>query len=312
MCSMRCLVIGGNGFIGSHLVDCLVRRGHEVSVFDRFSDGLPKYEAQGVGRHQGDFLNLGDLEKAIRGTEAVFHFLSTTTPVSTQTDPVVDIRTNVSSTVDLLRLCVDLGVEQLYFASSGGAIYGNREVQPISEDAPTEPISPYAIGKQTIEGYLRYFRQGYGLRSTALRISNPYGPRQSPRHRQGVIPIFLQHVVHGEPITIYGDGSMVRDYLYVTDAAEMIVSIAGSEARHSVYNIGSGEGSSLKTVLGVIRDVTGVSPTIEFRDKPATFVDRVVLSTDRYRSEFGELNQVTTLPEGVSRTWAEVEHRAAF
>lgn len=283
-----------------------------MSVFDRFSDGLPKYEAQGVVRYQGDFLNAGDVERALRGTEAVYHFLSTTTPVSTQTDPVVDIRTNVSSTVDLLKLCVDLGVEQLYFASSGGAIYGNREVQPISEEAPTEPISPYAIGKQTIEGYLRYFREGYGLRSTSLRISNPYGPRQSPRHRQGVIPIFLQRVARGEPITIYGDGSMVRDYLYVTDAAEMIASIAGRDARHSVYNIGSGEGHSLKTLLKVIGDVTGVSPAIEFKEKPATFVDHVVLSTDRYRDEFGELDQVTSLPEGVSRTWAEVGHDAAL
>lgn len=300
----RCLVVGANGFLGSHLVDELVRLGHEVTAFDRFSTRRISYTAQGVARRIGDFLNSADLADAVKGQELVFHFVSTTTPASAENDPTVDIRTNLASTVELLQSCVDAGVTKVFFASTGGAIYGDQPGVELTETALALPISPYAIGKLTIEGYLRYFERKHGLASVSFRISNPYGPRQHPNKKQGVIPIFLNRLAEGLPLVVLGDGSMVRDYLYVGDAVRMIGQTVGADNAYPVYNIGRGVGASLADVLAVIERVTGLIPEVEMRPVPSTYLHRVVLKTERYQREFGYPDFVS-LDEGVAATWAQ-------
>jgi UDP-glucose 4-epimerase len=301
-CVARCLVIGANGFLGSHLVDELAQRGHEVTAFDRFSSGHPFYMARDVVALTGDLLNHADLARALAGQEFVFHFVSTTTPMSAEDDPTLDVRTNVASSIDLFGLCVDAGVSKVYFASTGGAIYGDQSGAPLTELSLPQPVSPYAIGKLTIERYLQYFERKYRLQSVALRISNPYGPRQGPAKVQGVIPIFLRKVHQGMPLTIFGDGSMVRDYVYVTDAASMVADTVRPDTAHSLYNIGSGVGASVNDIVGAIRDITGLAPKIEHAPVPRTFVDHAVLDVDRFNAEFGARDAVT-LREGIERTW---------
>ena len=154
----RALVIGGNGFLGSYIVDELAARGHSVTVFDRFSGDAARFESAGITRVVGDFLNQADVARAVKGQEWVFHFLSTTTPASADDDPTVDVRTNIASSIDLLTQCVRAGVSRVFYASTGGAIYGQRS-GPATEDSLPAPISPYAIGKLAIEGYLRYFQR---------------------------------------------------------------------------------------------------------------------------------------------------------
>ena len=200
----NCLVVGANGFLGSHLVDVLSARGHHVTAFDRFS-GEQRYTATGVRRLVGDFMNRADLRGALEGQQHVFHFLSTTSPATSEGDPTLDVRTNVAGSIALFELAVDAGVERIAFASTGGAIYGDQTSALITEQALAMPISPYAIGKLTIEGYLRYFERKHGLQSVSFRISNPYGPRQHPHTKQGVIPIFLQRIAEGLPVTVLGD-----------------------------------------------------------------------------------------------------------
>ncbi len=146
------LVVGGNGFLGSHVVDELVARGHSVSVFDRFSAGVVRYAAKGVSRIVGDVLNRADLAAAVPGHEFLFHFVSTTTPASAEDDPTLDIRTNVPASIELFRLAADAGVRRVFFASTGGAIYGDQGVDLMDEDLVPRPISPYAIGKLAIGG----------------------------------------------------------------------------------------------------------------------------------------------------------------
>lgn len=298
------LVIGANGFLGSHLVDGLSADGHKVTAFDRFNFSQPMFERHDVRIIRGDFLSRSDLDRAVIGQRIVMHFLSTTTPATAESDPTVDIRTNVAQTVELLEACVEAGVEHVFFASTGGAIYGLQSKSEYSEDDPAHPVSPYGIGKLAIENYLGYFRTKHGLGSTALRISNPYGPRQRNR-KQGLIPIALRHIALDQPVVRFGNGSMVRDYIYVDDAISMIRSMVGTPPRSSVYNIGSGHGRSVNDVIASLRRVTGREITIIDRPVPPTFVDRVVLDPSRYREEYGEL-ELTDLDEGVRVTWEEI------
>lgn len=306
----KCLVIGGNGFLGSYIVDELVARGHDVTAFDRFSSSTgaatvhPTYTSAGVRHIVGDFLAVGDLKKALAGQDYIFHFLSTTTPVTAENDPSLDVRTNVSQTVTLLELAVEAGVSCVYFASTGGAMYGDVEVDRIDETVAPEPVSPYAIGKLAIEGYLRYFSRRFGLASVSFRISNPYGPRQHPGKKQGVIPIFLDRIANGAPVTVFGDGSMVRDYIFATDAARLIVDTVGHDTTHPIYNIGSGVGTSVSEVIDIASDITGAEIEVHARPQPPTFVDRVVLDMSRYETEFGAVN-LTPLREGIELTWLD-------
>lgn len=304
------VVIGANGFIGSHLVDGLARAGHRVRAFDRYSSRNPTFSSEGVEVMVGEFLSRADLESAVAGQDFVFHFLSTTTPATAEADPTLDIRANLAPTIELLEACVAAGVQHVYFASTGGAIYGQQGKEEYAESDPALPVSPYAIGKLAIEQYLRYFRATHDLRATALRISNPYGPRQHPNRKQGLIPIALRQIIAGDPIVRYGSGSMVRDYLYVEDLIDMIIPMVGRTSLHEVYNLGSGSGHSVNEVLDALRRVTGVDFEIAVRDVPPTFVDRVVLDTARYRSEFQVLPS-TSLDEGIRRTYEEMRAETA-
>ena len=299
------VVIGANGFIGSHLVDRLVRDGHDVTAFGRFNGPEPMFTARGVRIVRGDFLNRSDLERVVDGADLVFHFLSTTSPATAESDPSLDIRTNLIQTVTLLEASVAARVGHFYFASTGGAIYGHQGKSEYLESDPTLPVSPYAIGKQSIENYLRYFSVMHGLKSTSLRISNPYGTRQPPHRLQGLIPIALRNIVEKKAVVQFGDGSMVRDYLYVEDLTRMISGMVGSTPQHDTYNLGSGRGHSVAEILDAIRRVTGEDFTVEQRDVPATFVDRVVLDTSRYTAEFGGF-ELTSLDTGIEQTFNEI------
>ncbi|WP_308468117.1 NAD-dependent epimerase/dehydratase family protein [Rathayibacter soli] len=302
----KALVIGANGFIGSHLVDELARAGHEVTAFDRFSSRTPTFQASDVRLCVGEFLSRADLDTVVQGQDLVFHFLSTTSPATAEADPTLDIRTNLAQTVELLESCANAGIAHFYFASTGGAIYGQQGRSEYAETDQTMPISPYAIGKLAIERYLRYFDATHGLASTTFRISNPYGTRQHPRKKQGLIPIALRQVLLGKPVIQYGDGSMVRDYVYVADLVRMIVATVDRETAFDVYNLGSGIGYSVSEVFESLRRVSGIDFSIEHQPTPPTFVDRVVLDTRRFRSEFGG-ETLTSLDDGVRLTLAEIE-----
>lgn len=299
------VVIGGNGFLGSHLIEQLVDAGHDVTVFDRFTHEPIVALPESVRIVKGNLSDRAAVREALDGQDIVAHFASTTAPIDAGSDPSLDLRTNLADTVDLLQAAVAAGVQRVVFASSGGAIYGDQESSPVTEDSVPRPISPYAIGKLAIEGYLRYFRATRGLDSVSLRISNPYGPRQHPHKRQGVIPIFLHRIRQGLPLEVFGDGSMVRDYLYVTDAARMVAAVMNSSASHEVYNVGSGEGATVAQLVQLCREVTGLDVAVLEAQTPPAFVDRIVLDVSRFTQEFGVTASVP-LREGIERTWRTV------
>lgn len=298
---VKALVVGGNGFIGSALVDALAKAGFDVAAFDRFSSRGPAFSAPNVKVIAGDFLNRADIATAVQGQDYVFHFLSTTTPASAQADPTLDIRTNIEPSVHLLEACVHAGVQRFFYASTGGAIYGDQNQERFNEDDLTLPVSPYAIGKLAVENYLSYFSKVSQLSSFALRISNPYGSGQPVHKKQGLIPIAIRQGITGKTVQQFGDGSMVRDYIFVDDLVDMITTIALSDPQYPVYNLGSGRGSTVTEVFDSISAALKVPLNIEVRDAPSTYVDRVVLDISRYESEYG-VPKFTSLAEGILKT----------
>jgi UDP-glucose 4-epimerase len=297
----RVAVIGANGFIGSHLVDELVAEGHEVTAFDRFRDNSSNFASTNVRHVRGDFMNRADLEEAVQAQDMVFHFLSTTSPATAERDPLLDIRTNLTQTIELINACAQAEVSRFYFASSGGAIYGPQGKISYSETDAPKPVSPYAIAKLSIEHYLDYFRVTHGLQSTIFRISNPYGTRQKKDRLQGLIPIALRQATAGLPITRFGDGSMIRDYVYVEDLVKMIARVVAGQPKHHVYNLGSGLGYSVNEVLAAVEQSVGNPIHIVEAAVPSTFIDQVVLDVTRFQNEFGWMPS-TSLLEGVGHT----------
>jgi UDP-glucose 4-epimerase len=297
----KCLVLGANGFIGSHIVDALVDKGHSVRTFDRSGRDRIFNQSNAIERTYGDFLKESDLKKAVKDIDYVFHFISTTTPLTAENNPLIDIETNILMSVKLFQFCVEAGVKRIIFASTGGAIYGDDGDDPSTENDIAQPVSPYAIGKLTIEHYLHYFKVKQGLDSVALRISNPYGERQPLNRNQGVIPIFLENILTGQPLTVLGDGTMVRDYIYVKDVAAMITGIFDKPTRYDVYNVGSGSGITVNELVQAVEAATGKTAKIVHKPAPPTFIHKVVLDTNRFTTEFN-LKANTPLKEGLSAT----------
>lgn len=300
------LVLGANGFIGSHLVDALVEGGYFVRAFDRFSANTERIfrSSDMVEIVSGDFLNQADLKKALAGIEIVFHLISTTNPATAEDDPLIDIDTNLHGSVALLQLCASVGnIRRVIYLSSGGTVYGNSQAKAgFSEESPTKPVSPYGIVKLAIEHYLEYFKVKHGLDYTVFRLSNPYGERQPIWRRQGVIPIFLDKIIKAQPISIYGDGSMVRDYIYVKDAVEMMVATLKVTPQYAVYNIGSGSGASVNEIVSAIESTVGRKALKEYLLTPSTFVHTSVLNTSRYETEFHMMPQ-TDISKGIELTY---------
>ncbi len=298
---MKVLVVGGGGFIGTHLARRLLGRGHGIRVYDRSPnrfDGTPK----GAEYVEGELGNHGLIRSAVEGMEVVYHFVSTTLPKTSNDDPIYDVRSNLVDTIQLLEACVEAGVRKVIFSSSGGTVYGTPETVPITEDHPTDPISSYGIVKLAIEKYLGLFHHLHGLDYAALRISNPYGSLQDPAGQQGAISVFLERVRERKPITVWGDGGVVRDYLYVSDLMDAMELAAETETEHRVFNVGSGHGVSVNEILELISEATGERPEVEYLPARALDVPASVLDVDRAKRDLGWRPQ-TDLQEGIYRTW---------
>jgi UDP-glucose 4-epimerase len=257
---MLCLVLGGRGFIGSHLVDALLARGYRVRCFDR-PHVMPLGESHltnpNFELYEGDFVSEADIAEALVGCEVCFHLVSTTLPKSSNADPIFDVESNILGTIRLLSHGVRLGLRKIIFVSSGGTVYGVPAQVPIPETHPTEPVCSYGITKLGIEKYLGLFNYLHGLEYTILRIANPYGERQRTHASQGAVAVFLGKVLRGEPVEIWGDGSVVRDYIHIADVVDALMISLEQSAEEHVFNIGAGHGHNLNEVIIAIERATG-------------------------------------------------------
>ena len=298
---MRVLVIGGNGFIGSHLTDALLARGHRVRSFDRFSERY-RQPLSGVEYVLGDFGDQAAVMNALEGVDIVFHLASATVPGTSNHDPASDVRSNIIGTLGILDACVKRGVGRVVYASSGGAVYGIPEVTPTPENRAALPISSYGITKLCVEKYLHLYRHLHGLDYVVVRPSNPYGPRQNPEGIQGAVGVFLGRVAKGLPITIWGDGSVVRDYLHVRDLAAGMCAAAFADVPGRIFNLGSGEGVSLRGLISIIEDV--VQETVAVENLPARAFDVPEIRLDiRCAEDALDWHPTIGLREGIAETW---------
>jgi UDP-glucose 4-epimerase len=308
----KCLVLGGNGFIGSAIVKRLVADGVPTRIMDR---SYPNSKSLGdvidkVEYIEKDFFNDKALGSVFDGVKNIFHCITSTYPSEANQNPVYDVETNIIGTIKLLEhLKPHYPNIRLFFLSSGGAIYGNTEQLPIGESHTTEPISSYGISKLTIEKHLHMHKVLFGLDYLIFRISNPYGETQDPKTGLGTIVTFLHRVLNNETIEIWGDGGNVRDYIYINDVGDALVKAADIlQLPHSIYNIGSGDGKSVNDILGIIKDITGKKPKVKYVDKRSFDIRANYLDVSRAKQDFG-WEPTTNLMDGVDKIWKHMLNR---
>ena len=283
----KCLVLGGRGFIGTHLINSLLSNGYQVRCFDR-PNVLPMGNSHLFNHNfelvEGELTSEADMYKVLEGCDVCFHFISTTLPKSSNADPVFDIESNILGTVRFLNNAVKLGLKKIIFISSGGTVYGVPKQTPILESHPTDPVCSYGITKLTIEKYLSLFKQLHGLDYTVLRLANPYGEHQRINTSQGAVAVFLAKVLSSEPVEIWGDGSVVRDYIYISDVVDALMKSLDYEGDEHVFNIGSGRGYSINEVLDAIEKVTGKQSQRRYLASRVFDVPVSVLSIERAKT----------------------------
>jgi UDP-glucose 4-epimerase len=258
---MKCVVFGGGGFIGSTIADRLLKDGHELRIFERprvppYRDFLPGEKVEWV---TGDLLSAHDVSDAVAGADAVLHLVSTTLPKNSNDDPIYDVETNVVASLQLLNAMVAHQVRKIVFISSGGTVYGNPVYLPIDENHPTDPLVSYGITKLIIEKYLHVYESMHGIKAITLRVANPYGERQRIETAQGAVGVFLNNAIKDIPLAIWGDGSVTRDYIHVSDVAEAFIQALQYGGSKRVFNISSGIGTSLNELIEMLEDVLGKS-----------------------------------------------------
>jgi UDP-glucose 4-epimerase len=298
---MRILVLGGSGFLGSHIVDKFLAEKHDVVVYDLYPERFRRSPA-GIKFHTGDFGNVGALDELIStGFDAVIHCVSTTTPKSSNESPEFDIQSNVIGTLYLLDICVKHNVGKLVFLSSGGTIYGDIGDRDMVDEAhPVRPMCSYGVSKLTIEHYLDVYRHLRGLNYVALRLSNPYGERQSPLRALGALTVFLHKSLRRESVEVWGDGRVTRDFIYVGDVANAVY-LATIKPVSGIFNVGTGTGLSLREILAEISNVVGREASVNWLASRSFDVPRIVLDATKLRAAT-DWKCITPIREGVAIT----------
>jgi UDP-glucose 4-epimerase len=291
------VLLGGAGFIGRHLARRLTAEGVSAVILDRQRPAaLPDVEIE-----LGDFADPTALERVLRPGRVVVHLAWSTLPATSNEDPAADLRENVSGSLTLLDACCRAGVGRLLFFSSGGTVYGNARRVPLQEDDPTDPICAYGVSKLMVEKYLALFRRLSGLDFIILRPSTAYGPDQDYRRGQGAVTAFADLAARGEPIPIWGDGNVVRDFLHVGDLVDATVRLIGYDpgpAGPRVFNVGTGQATSLRELVTIIGRALGRQPVVQYAPPRGLDVAANVLDSTRLREATGWRPSVT-LPEGI-------------
>ena len=305
---MRVLVTGGAGFIGSHLVDALIEEGHDVAIVDDLSAGRSELINPDARFYEVSITDFDGLSKvfAAERPQAVSHYAAQISVRASMTNPSFDAEVNVVGSVNVLQLAVTHGCERVLFASTG-AVYSDPVRLPMDESHPAVPASAYGVSKLAAEDYLRFYGRVYGLQYVAFRYGNIYGPRQDPGGEAGVVPIFAGQMLSGTQVTIYGNGSKTRDYIYITDVVEANLAAMRLPAAAEVLNLARGVEVSDYEVFDLVRQAAGVDVEPVYADKRPGEVDRVCIDSSRASEVLGWIPTVEP-PEGIRRT---VEHLKA-
>ena len=298
---MKILVTGGAGFIASHIVDRFIEEGHEVVVVDNLSTGQRRNINAAANFYQADIQGRW-LERVFRRERpaVVCHHAAQIDVRRSVQDPFFDAQVNVMGTLKVFQNAVKYGVRKVIFASSGGAVYGESQSLPVSEDHPTRPTSPYGINKAIGDEYLRYFRDSCGLEYVSLRYANVYGPRQDGNGEAGVVGIFSQKMLNGDQPVINGNGRQTRDFIYVDDIVEANVA-ALTKTAHGIYNVGTGQETTINELFGILAKL--INPAVREVHGPAKKGEqqRIALDAGRLQREL-EWETKVPLQDGLAKT----------
>ena len=302
---MKILLLGAAGFIGTNLTIELAKKTEdEITLVDRskaFFKPIVSMDLKNVHILEADLTVDMDFDSILKDQEVVYHLVSTTVPTTSNQHISQELVSNVIFSANLFEACIRCSVKKVVFISSGGTVYGKEVDCPLKEKTATNPISSYGVQKITIEKLLYIYRYMYGLDYRIIRLANPYGPYQRPNGVLGAVTTFTYKALKGDEITVYGDGSVVRDFIYIDDAIRAIMKIVQGENRHRTFNLGCGYGTSIKQVLKTIEEALGIKLNVSYLEGRKVDVPVNYLDISRYEKYYGALNPIS-LEDGIRKT----------
>lgn len=301
---MRIAILGAAGFIGANLTLALIKnRDNEITLVDTSKDyfGWTKYcSGQNYRIIESTFEESTPFNALLENQDVVYHLASTSIPTTSNKKVPQELAANVVTSARLFDACVEKNIKRVIFISSGGTVYGNEAECPLSEESPTYPISSYGVQKITIEKLLYLYHHMHGLDYRIIRLANPYGPFQRPNGLLGAVTTFIFKALKNETISVYGDGSVIRDYIYIEDAIRGIINIANGE-KNKIYNLGCGYGTSINQLIEIVKQTVNSSVKITYSQNRSVDVPINYLNISRYENDFGKLNAIS-LEIGVRKT----------
>jgi UDP-glucose 4-epimerase len=302
---MNILILGAAGFIGTNITLKLAAdKNNRITLVDKsreFFGDIAHFGLENVIIKEYKFEMNTDFESLLLNQDVIYHLVSTTVPTTSNLHVSQELIANVVVTSMLLDACVKCNIKKVIFISSGGTVYGKEENCPLKEDTATNPISSYGIQKITIEKLLYLYQYMYGLDYRVIRLANPYGPYQRPNGILGAITTFTYKALKGEEVVVYGNGSVIRDFIYIDDAIRAIIMITNGENKHRTFNLGCGYGISIKEVLETIGDVLALELKVKYASGRRVDVPINYLDISRYEKAYGDLNPIS-LCEGIKKT----------
>lgn len=300
---MRCCVIGGGGFIGKHLVAALLKAGRQVVVIDR-GGSLPGFESQ-IEFHSGDYGQKDFLRSVLSTVDEVIDLAYASVPKTSFDNPAADLISNIPPALGLFEVAAELGLKKVIVISSGGTVYGHSDGQPIQEDHPTNPISPYGITKLAIEKYAGMFFALKQLPVIIVRPGNAYGEGQRPFTGQGLIATLVASIQTGKEVTLFGETEIVRDYIHVVDIANGIVAALTKGKPGQIYNLGTGVGTTNKEILDTLKvfaDQDRMKIRLKIEPVRTFDVGANILNSTKMTTETG-WSPTIKLVDGLKRVW---------
>lgn len=298
-------LIGAAGFIGTNLAielskhyKCKIRL---IDAKDEYFDTIRMLGLENVEYILSGFTEDSDFAGLVAGQDMVIHLASTSMPADSNRNIPLELQANIVTTSFLLEACAKEKIKRVIFLSSGGQVYGKCDTFPIKESQRNYPITSYGIQKMTIEKLLHLYEYLYGLDYRVLRVANPYGPYQRPNGKLGVITTLIHRAIAGRELVIFGDGSVVRDFIYIDDVVKGICNVSFKDCSHKIYNIGGGIGNTVNEVAEVIEKVLNSKLRIRYIDERKNEIPVNYLDISRYEAEFGKLINYS-LEEGIRRT----------
>lgn len=302
---MNILLLGAAGFIGTNLTIKLAEEtDNNITLIDKrktYFSNLEKFRLKNIKVAESDFELDMDFDPLFAGQDVIYHLVSTNVPSTSNQHISQELTANIIFTANLLEAAVRCHVKKIVFISSGGTVYGKEAGCPLKEDTPTNPISSYGVQKITIEKLLYLYRYLYGLDYRVIRLGNPYGPYQRPDGILGAVTTFTYKALKKEEIVVYGDGTVIRDYIYIDDAIRGMLNIADGQNQYRTFNLGCGCGTSIKDVLQTIGRVLDMPLNIVYKQGRTVDVPISFLDISRYEKAYGPLHPIS-LEEGIRKT----------